>query len=64
MPTHTFITEVFRFDACVQQFKRNVKVKVTAYSYNDSVSTTHINSKATPTTNNDYGSHIKAAALV
>ena len=35
MPMHitpTFITEALRFVACVQLFKRNVKVKVTAYT--------------------------------
>ena len=28
----TFITEAFRLVACVQLFKRTVKVKVTAYT--------------------------------
>ena len=35
MPIHatpTFITEAFHLVACVQLFKRNVKVKVMAYT--------------------------------
>ena len=59
----TFITEVLHLFACVQPFKRNVKVKITAYTTNLKltlirlVSVTRFNSKAMPITNNDYSCH-------
>ena len=70
-PTHTtptFITESLHPVAYVQLFKRNVKVKVTAYTV---IATliglaymARFNCKAMPIIYNDYNCHIKAVELV
>ena len=65
--TH-LITEALHLVACVQLFKQNVKVKVTAIQQSLTlimlVTMTFFNYKASPTTDNDYSYHIKAVALV
>ena len=68
--TPTLIAEEFHLVACVQLFKRNVKVKVTAYNYSDTLLllrrldyVTRFNSKTMPMIDNDYSCHITAVEL-